>query len=190
MSLRLRTCVAVVAIIVAARLPAHGTALTPPPLVVTASAGPAAGSHVLATVTRTIGNARVTLPAALVPALRPGDVVDLDFPDYRRLPPGVNYHVNAAFITEAVPQHWQFARSGPADRLFTSKRRPEKSAHPGTFGTIHFVYGSGNEKGIPIFFIIPEDAKTRGVDGVRDYGDAHPTDFVDMSQSTNEAVDR
>ena len=45
------------------------------------------------------------------------------------------------------------------------------------------------DRGIPIFTIIPEDAKTRGVDGVRDYVDAHPTDFVDMAQSTNAAVD-
>jgi hypothetical protein len=175
---------------IAVQLPAHATALAPPPLVVTASTGPAAGAHVLATVTRLIGNARVTLPAALVPALQPGDIVALDFPDYRRPPARVNYHVNAAFITEAAPQHWLFERSGPADRLFASTRRSKKHPAPAALGTIRFVYGSGNERGIPIFFIIPEDSKTRGVDGVRDYVDAHPTDFVDMSQSTNAAVDR
>jgi hypothetical protein len=190
MIFRLRTFMAITALVVTVRLPAHGTALTPPPLVVTASAGPAAGAHILATVTRTIGNARVTLPAALVPALEPGDAVDLDFPDYRRPPARVNYHVNAAFITEVAPQRWLFERSGPADQLFASRRHAKKSPAPASYGTIHFIYGSGNKRGIPIFFIIPEDAKTRGVDGVRDYVDAHPTDFVDMSQSTNEAVDR
>jgi hypothetical protein len=191
MRLRLRTFIAFTALVVVlVQLPAHGTALTPPPLVVTASTGPAAGAHVLATVTRTIGNARVTLPAALVPALQPGDTVDLDFPDYRRPPVRVNYHVNAAFITEVAPQHWLFEHSGPADQLFASSRHAKKTSSPALYGRIHFVYGSGAERGIPIFFIIPEDAKTRGVDGVRDYVDAHPTDFVDMSQSTNAAVDR
>ncbi len=161
-----------------------------PPFVVTASAGPAAGSHIIATVTRTIGKSSVTLPAALVPALAPGDVVDLDFPDYRRPPGSVNYHVNVAFITETAPRSWLFPRSGPRDRLFANEKakRGKGATVPG--GTIHFVYGTGGFRGIPIFFIIPEDAKTRGVDGVRDYVDAHPTDFVDMSQGTNAAVDR
>ena len=149
----------------------------------TASSGPAAGAHIIATVTR----GGVTLPAALVPALKPGDVVDVDFPDYRR-PPNVNYHVNVAFITEAAPQHWLYERSTPDDQLFMN-RRSERRRDARTTGHIHFVYGAGNHRGIPIFFIIPEDAKTRGVDGVRDYVDAHPTDFVAMSASTNAAVD-
>jgi hypothetical protein len=160
-----------------------------PPFVVTASSGPAAGSHIDATVTREIGKTSVTLPAALVPALQPGDVVDADFPDYRRPPTSVNYHVNVAFITETARQHWLFERSQPADQLFANRYTAKKS--PGThFGAIHFVYGKGANRGIPIFFIVPEDSKTRGVDGVRDYVGAHPTDFVDMSQGTNTAVDR
>ena len=158
------------------------------PFVVTASAGPAAGSHIVATVTRIVGKSSVTLPAAVVPALKPGDVVDVDFPDYRRPPSTVNYHVNVAFITEAARQHWLFERSSSADQLFANLRRKGKTAP--AFGRIHFVYGSNGYRGIPIFFVIPEDAKTRGVDGVRDYVGAHPTDFVDMSQGTNAAVDR
>ena len=161
-----------------------------PPFVVTASSGPAAGSHIVATVTRTIGTSSITLPAALVPALAPGDVVDLDFPDYRRPPGTVNYHVNVAFVTETAPRIRLFPRSGPRDRLFTNDNNARKRRAEPPAGTIHFVYGTGGHRGIPIFFIIPEDAKTRGVDGVRDYVDAHPTDFVDMSQGTNTAVDR
>ena len=185
----LKSLIALIALVLTAQLPAHGAAL-PPPLIVTASAGPAAGAHVVATVTRTIGKTQVTLPAALVPALAPGDAVDLAFPDYRRPPARVNYHVNAAFITEVAPQHWLYDRSGPADQLFASRQLSKKAASPAAYGTIRFVYGTGTKRGIPIFFIVPEDAKTRGVDGVRDYVDAHPTDFVDMSQSTNAAVDR
>jgi hypothetical protein len=159
------------------------------PFAVTASTGPAAGSRITATVTRTIGGASVTLPAALVPALEPGDVVDVDFPDYRRPPSSVNYHVNVAFITETARQHWYFEHSSAADRLFHNGKAPKKGAVAAS-GHLHFVYGSGAFRGIPIFFIIPEDARTRGVDGVRDYVGAHPTDFVDMSQSTNAAVDQ
>jgi hypothetical protein len=159
-----------------------------PPFVVTASAGPAAGSHIDATVTRTIGGKSVTLPGALVPALEPGDVVDVDFPDYRRPPSTVNYHVNVAFITETARQHWLFERSSSADQLF-SNARPRKGAVALPSGRIHFVYGAGADRGIPIFFVIPEDAKTRGVDGVRDYVGAHPSDFIDMAQGTNAAVD-
>lgn len=160
-----------------------------PPFVVTASAGPAAGSHITATVTRTIGKTSVTLPAALVPALAPGDVVDVDFPGYRRPPGTVNYHVNVAFITETAPQRWFFPRSVPADRLFTNPRAG-KHAKTVPGGHLHFVYGSSYYRGIPIFTIVPEDAKTRGVDGVRDYVNAHPSDFVAMAQSTNDAVDK
>lgn len=190
MRLRIRFWATVVALAIASPLAASGAvASTRPPFVVTASAGPAAGSHIVATVTRKIGKASVTLPAALVPALKPGDVVDLDFPDYRRPPGSVNYHVNVAFITEVAPRHWLFARSGLADQLFADHRTAKKRATL-PHGTIHFVYGIGHDRGIPIFFIIPEDAKIRGVDGVRDYVDAHPTDFVDMSQGTNSAVDR
>jgi hypothetical protein len=156
-----------------------------PPFAVTASSGPQAGAHIIATVTR----GGVTLPAALVPALKPGDVVDVDFPDYRRPPNSINYHVNVAFITEAAPQHWLYERSTREDQLFANGRAARKSS-PHATGHIHFVYGEGTRRGIPIFFIIPEDAKTRGVDGVRDYVDAHPSDFVAMSASTNAAVDR
>jgi hypothetical protein len=157
---------------------ARAASSAPPPFVVTASPGPEAGAHVRATVTRNVDGVNVTLPAALVPALLPGDIVDASFPDYQRPPNIVRYHVNVAFITESAPQHWLFPRSGPHDRLFSD---PD---------AIHFVYGSGDARGIPIFTIIPEDAKTRGVDGVRDYVDAHPTDFVDMAQSTNDAVEK
>ena len=177
-------------LMIAALLPASATAGNAgAPFVVTASSGPQAGSHIVATVTRSFGKTGITLPAALVPALEPGDVVDVDFPDYRRPPSSVNYHVNVAFITETARQHWLFERSSSADRLF-SNRRPPKNAPAVPSGRIHFVYGAGANRGIPIFFIIPEDAKTRGVDGVRDYVGAHPTDFVDMSQGTNAAVDR
>jgi hypothetical protein len=171
-------------------LPASGASSSGrPPFVVTASSGPAAGSHIDATVTRTIGKNVITLPAALVPALQPGDVVNLDFPDYRRPPSSVNYHVNVAFITETARQHWLFERSEPADQLFSNRRPSKKSPGPQP-GTIHFVYGTGDRRGIPIIFLVPEDAKTRGMDGVRDYVGAHPTDFIDMSQGTNAAVDR
>jgi hypothetical protein len=142
-------------------------------------------------VTRAIGKTSVMLPAALVPALEPGDIVDVDFPDYRRPPSTVNYHVNVAFITETARQHWLFERSSSADQLFANPRqrkRKSKAAPPS--GHIHFVYGTGSDRGIPIFFVVPEDAKTRGVDGVRDYVGAHPTDFVDMSEGTNDAVER
>jgi hypothetical protein len=190
MRTRLGTCAVLVAVAVTLGLRAPGTAAnTNAPLVVTASTGPAAASHITATVTRTIGKASVRLPAALVPALEPGDVVDVDFPDYRRPPASVNYHVNVAFITETAPQRWLFGRSGPADQLFSNRRSAHgRKAAPS--GKIHFVYGAGPARGIPIFFIIPEDGKTRGVDGVRDYVDAHPSDFVSMSVSTNDAVDK
>ncbi len=189
MSACLRWSAVFIALLVMPWLPASAAGGNPSvPFVVTASAGPAAGSHIDATVTRIVGKTTVTLPAALVPALKPGDIVDLDFPDYRRPPSSVNYHVNVAFVTETARQHWLFERSSPADRLFSNARRKAKTA-PAS-GRIHFVYGAGDYRGIPIFFLIPEDAKTRGVDGVRDYVGAHPTDFVDMSQGTNAAVDR
>jgi hypothetical protein len=186
----IRCCAFLVAIAVGLWLPASAAVRSAnPPFVVTASAGPLAGSHVDATVTRTIGKTNVTLPAALVPALAPGDTVDVDFPDYRRPPSSVNYHVNVAFVTETARQHWLFEHSSRADQLFSNNRGRKASAAPPT-GRIHFVYGAGSNRGIPIFFIIPEDAKTRGVDGVRDYVGAHPTDFIDMSEGTNSAVDR
>jgi hypothetical protein len=158
------------------------------PFVVTASTGPAAGSRITATVTRVVNGTSVTLPAALVPALVPGDMVDATFPDYRRPPSTVNYHVNVAFITETAPQRWLFPHSGPADQLFDNPHAGKHAVAPG--GHIHFVYGGAFARGIPIFTIIPEDAKTRGVDGVRDYVNAHPTDFVDMAESTDNAVDQ
>ena len=98
-------CLLLAAFISATLLPAGAAgATTGAPFVVTASAGPAAGSHIIATVTRTIGKTSVTLPAALVPALEPGDVVDVDFPDYRRPPSSVNY----------TPQRCVHHRDGPA----------------------------------------------------------------------------
>jgi hypothetical protein len=159
------------------------------PFVVGASTGPAAGSRIDATVTRRVDGKNVTLPAALVPALAPGDIVNVDFTDYRRPPSSVNYHVNVAFVTETARQHWLFEKSGPMDRLF-SNRRHSKGRAAATHGRVRFVYGAGRDIGIPIFFIIPEDGKTRGVNGVRDYVGAHPTAFVDMSESTNDAVDQ
>jgi hypothetical protein len=189
MRTRIARCSVLVTLLVALCFPASAAGRNPP-FVVTASAGPAAGSHIDATVTRTIGKTAVTLPGALVPALEPGDIVNLDFPDYRRPPSSVNYHVNVAFITETARQHWLFERSTTADQLFSNARKRNKNGAAPQSGQIHFVYGSGNARGIPIFFIIPEDSKTRGVDGVRDYVGAHPTDFVDMSEGTNAAVDR
>lgn len=186
---RIRGCILLATAIVLSCVPAAAAGGLAAPFIVTASSGPAPGSHIIATVTRTIGKASVTLPGALVPALEPGDVVDVDFPDYRRPPSSVNYHVNVAFITETARQHWLFERSGADDRLFFNGR-PRKGRPATPAGRLHFIYGAGKNRGIPIFFIIPEDAKTRGVDGVRDYVGAHPTDFVDMSQGTNAAVDR
>jgi hypothetical protein len=155
---------------------------------IAASTGPQASAQLDATVTRTIGGKRVTLPAAVVPALEPGDQVDVHFTDYMRPAARVNYHVNVAFITEAAPQHWLFEKSGPWDELFrnrTTGRRPGPAV-----SDLRFTYGQGAARGIPIFFIVPEDEKTRGMDGVRDYVDAHPTDFKNMSQSANNAIDK
>jgi hypothetical protein len=168
----------------ATRAPAAGNASAP--FAVAASIGPNASSRVDATVTRMVNGAAVTLPAAIVPALAPGDVVDVRFPDYTRPPARANYHVNVAFITEVPPLHWLYERSGPEDRLFSNDRRkkPTAPAH------LHFVYGTPDHRGIPIFFIVPEDAKTRGMDGARNYVQAHPTDFKNMSESANDAVTR
>ncbi|HTJ27313.1 MAG TPA: hypothetical protein VMA36_14225 [Candidatus Limnocylindria bacterium] len=160
-----------------------------PPPFIAASAGPEASARIDATVTRTVGGRRVTLPAAVVPALQPGDQVDVRFTDYTRPAARVNYHVDVAFITEAAPQRWLFEKSGPWDELFrnrTGGRRPG----PAPVSDLRFTYGKGVAQGIPIFFIVPEDVKTRGMDGVRDYVDAHPTDFKNMSQSANTAVDK
>ncbi len=153
-----------------------------------ASVGPAAASRIEATVTRTVDGKPVTLPAAAVPALAPGDKISVRFVDYTRPPAKVNYHVNVAFITETPPVGWLYAKSGTNDRLF-SNPHGRRIATPATSPT-HFVYGSGDNRGIPVFFIVPEDSKTRGMDGVRDYVQAHPTDFKDMSVSSNDAVER
>ncbi|MGH7716793.1 MAG: hypothetical protein ACREML_12445, partial [Vulcanimicrobiaceae bacterium] len=153
-----------------------------------ASVGPAAASRIDVTVTRTINGRPVTLPAAAVPALRPSDAISVRFIDYLRPPAKVNYHVNVAFITETPPIGWLYAKSGAHDRLFSNphgKRAPVQQSAP-----LHFVYGDGDYRGIPVFFIVPEDGKTRGMDGVRDYVQAHPTDFKDMSVSSNDAVER
>ena len=162
------------------------------PFTVSASAGPQASAAVDATVTRMVGGSRLTLSAALVPALEPGDFVDVHFTDYLRPPALTNYHVNVAFITETAPQRWLFPRSAPQDRLFapqpTKRRRGAKPQAP--IADLRFTYGTKYFHGIPIFFIVPEDAKTRGMDGVRDYVNAHPTDFKDMAQSVNDAVDK
>jgi hypothetical protein len=82
-----------------------------------------------------VGNTRVTLPAAAVPALAAGDVVDVTYPDYTRPSARVNYHVNVAFITEVSPQHWLFERSSPADRFSQFRKngtrgRPRRRRRP------------------------------------------------------------
>lgn len=154
-----------------------------------ASVGPAASSRIDARVTRTVDGKRVTLPAAAVPALQAGDEVVMRFPDYTRPPAKVNYHVNVAFITETPPLGWLYPRSTPADRLFATPNR-RRNAKPAPPPELRFTYGQGERQGIPIFFIVPEDGKTRGMDGVRDYVGAHPTDFKDMSVSSNDAVER
>ena len=153
-----------------------------------ASVGPAAASRIDATVTRTIDGKPVTLPAGAVPELLPGDKVSVRFIDYTRPPAKVNYHVNVAFITETPPVGWLYAKSGTNDRLFSNPHG--RRAVPPPASSMHFVYGSGDYRGIPVFFIVPEDGKTRGMDGVRDYVQAHPTDFKDMSVSSNDAVER
>ncbi len=158
------------------------------PFAVAASAGPQAGAHVDAFVTRSVGGKRITLPAAVVPALAPGDDVVVRFPDYSPPRTAVRYHADVAFITEAAPQRWLYEKSGAWDRLF--QIRSGRAAAPATPRELAFTYGRGRFRGIPIVFIVPEDAKTRGMDGVRDYVDAHPTDFKDMSESANDAVDR
>ena len=156
-----------------------------------ASVGPSAASRVDAFVTRTVDGHRVTLPASAVPALEPGDDVVVRFPDYTRPPAKVNYHVNVAFITETPPVGWLYPKSGPWDRLFTvPARRRQAHSKPAPAPELRFTYGKGDYRGIPIFFIVPEDDKTRGMDGLRDYVEAHPTDFKDMSVSSNEAVER
>src|SRR5581483_10966489 len=63
-----------------------------------------------------------------------------------------------------------------------------RAVAPATPRELRFTYGRGRARGIPIFFIVPEDAKTRGMDGVRDYVDAHPTDFMDMAESSIDPV--
>jgi hypothetical protein len=158
------------------------------PFSVGASVGPAAASRVDALVTRRVGGKAVTLPAAAVPALEPGDEVVVRFPDYTRPPAKVNYHVDVAFITETPPVGWLYGKSGPWDQLFSNRRG--RRTPPPRIPEIRFVYGVGDRRGIPIFFIVPEDGKTRGLDGVRDYVEAHPTDFKDMSTSANDAVER
>jgi hypothetical protein len=154
------------------------------PFAAPASVGPDASARINATVRRSVDGKSLTLPAALVPALEPGDVVSVQFSDYLRPPAEANYHVNVAFITEIAPQHWLFARSSPADRLFSNDRRHQPAAAP----MLRFVYGTAGRRGIPIFFIVPEDGKTRGMDGVRDYVGAHPTDFTQMSESADDAA--
>lgn len=149
-----------------------------------ASVGPSVASRVDAYVTRN----HVTLPAAAVPALEPGDEVSVQFPDYTRPPAKVNYHVNVAFITETPPVEWLYPKSGPQDRLFANPHgRKPVPAHP---YTLRFTYGQKTYRGIPVFFLVPEDGRTRGMDGVRDYVGAHPNDFKDMSTSSNDAVER
>jgi len=154
------------------------------PFAAPASVGPNASARINATVRRIVDGKPLTLPAALVPALAPGDVVSVQFSDYVRPPAEANYHVNVAFITEIAPQHWLFARSSPADRLFSNDRRHQ----PAPASTLRFVYGAQDRRGIPIFFIVPEDGKTRGMDGVRDYVGAHPSDFTQMSESAEDAA--
>lgn len=163
-----------------------GTSATP--FAFGASIGPAATSRVDVDVTRTINGKPVTLPAAAVPALQPGDAITVRFVDYERPPAKVNYHVNVAFITETPPVEWLYPKSGTGDRLFTT--RHARRATVQQIAPMHFVYGPGDHRGIPVFFIVPEDGKTRGMDGVRDYVQAHPTDFKDMSISSNDAVER
>ena len=153
-----------------------------------ASAGPQAGARVEATVTRMVSGVRETLPAAVVPALAPGDEVVVRFPDFTRPAAHVNYHVDVAFITEVAPQRWLYERSGPQDQLFQNRRRAAPASP--SLPELRFTYGVEQARGIPIFFIVPEDDKTRGMDGVRDYVDAHPTDFKNMAESANAAVDR
>jgi hypothetical protein len=161
------------------------TATTP---FVSASSGPEASARVDATVTRVVDGITVTLPAANVPALANGDRVALRFPDYSGAATRVNYHVNVAFLTEVAPQHWLFERSSAQDRLFVKKTK--RAPRASTKNEIAFTYGTGDHRGIPIVLIVPEDGKTRGMDGVRDYVEAHPTDFKNMAESTNDAVDR
>lgn len=158
------------------------------PFAYSASVGPEAASHVDAFVTRVVGGRRLTLPAAAIPALLPGDEVTVRFPDYMSPPSATRYHVDVAFITERPPVQWLFGKSGPWDGLFVPphKRGTAAARSP----EIDFTYGTGNRQGIPIFFIVPEDDKTRGMNGVRDYVDAHPTDFKDMSVSADQAVER
>ena len=153
-----------------------------------ASIGPNASSRVDATVTRTVNGAAVTLPAAAVPALAPGDVVDVRFPDYTRPPARANYHVNVAFITEAPPLALAL-RAAAARR--TSSSPTTAARQPAAPARLHFVYGAPDHRGIPIFFIVPEDAKTRG-DGRRAQLRAARTRPISRTcrKSANDAVAR
>jgi len=173
------------ALALALSLTAGSTATDAPtaPFAAPASVGPDASARIEATVERIVDGRPMTLPAAMVPALAPGDVVSVRFSDYMRPPAEANYHVNVAFITEIAPQHWLLPRSSPADRLFSNDGR-----QPAPASTLRFVYGGEGRRGIPIFFIVPEDRKTRGMDGVRDYVEAHPSDFTQMSESADDAA--
>src|SRR5262249_55199544 len=75
---------------------------------------------------------------------------------------------------------------GAWDRLFANRGSPPSSDR----AAVRFTYGQGDHRGIPIFFIVPEDGKTRGMDGVRDYVSAHPSDFKGMAAAADDGLGR
>jgi hypothetical protein len=150
------------------------------PFTITASTGQA-GAHVDATVTRR----GVTLPAALVPYLKIGDVVRIDFHDYKKPRASWNYFINVAFISaEGGKPVWLFPRNGDDDALFSKMGNgpPKRSS-------VTFTYGKGGLVGVPIFFIVPEDKRAGGMDGVRAYVENDPNDFIKVAVSSNNAVE-
>ena len=150
------------------------------PFTITASTGQA-GAHIDATVTRR----GVTLPAALIPYLKNGDIVRLDFQDYKKPYASWNYFVNVAFISaEGGKPIWLYPRSGDDDALFS-----KRGNGPPRRSFVTFTYGENGLVGVPVFFIVPSDKRAGGMDGVRAYVENDPNDFLNVAASSNNAVE-
>ena len=162
-------------------LPRRACPLPAAPTICSQQASGPTCSRVDVTVTRTFNGVPVTLPAAAVPALAG-----------RRRRRAVRLHATAG--ARELPRNVALSPSPaaalalrtqrPWDRLFPTTAISSLS-HPRTC-TSRTVRAT---TAIPIF-IVPEDAKTRGMDGARDYVMAHATDFKNMSESANDAVNR
>jgi hypothetical protein len=155
-------------------------ALADVPFTVTAASG-GASARLDATVTRN----GVTLPAAYVPSLRDGDVVRIDFGDFKRPHATWNYLVDVAFITAEGRTVWLFPTDVAAAKLYGPKGKGAPVAP-----AITFTYGRNGYRGIPIVLIVPDDKGAGGLDNVRAYVGAHPNDFVTGAVSSKDAVDQ